>query len=69
MRTALIIYLSVCLSLRNAASLVRAVIIKLTRTQQGGIRGGGIGILERKGLKGVVLAWAHSSSKTHYYVV
>jgi hypothetical protein len=59
-RTALIIYgicLSVCLSLRNAALLFRAVIIKLTRTQKGGIREVGIGVLERKGLKGVVLAW------------
>jgi hypothetical protein len=44
--------------------MVREVIIKLTRAQEGGIRGGGIGILERKVFKGVVLAWAHSSSKT-----
>ncbi len=58
------VYLSVSLSLRNAASMVREVIIKLTRAQEGGIRGGGIGILERKVFKGVVLAWAHSSSKT-----
>ncbi len=59
------------MSLRNAASLVRAVIIKLTRTQEGGIRGGGIGglereMLERNGLKGFVLAWAPSPFKTHY---
>jgi hypothetical protein len=54
--------------------LVRAVIIKLTRTQEEGIREGGIGeleremlerkMLERKGLKGVILAWAHSTFKT-----
>jgi hypothetical protein len=47
--------------LAECCFVVRAVIIKLTRIQEGGIREGGIGILERKGLKGADLAWAHSA--------